>query len=447
MKARLRYFLNALADAFWLVPAAMVAGASVLAVLLVQLDRGGQLPHWLTASDWFYNGGGTGARTLLGAIASSAIGVAGTVFSITIAALSLAAGQMGPRLLRNFTRDRGVQCTLGAFLGTFSYALMVLRTVRTQDEGVFTPHLALTFGIVLAFGCIGTLVYFVAHMASRINVGTVVNLVSEDMRAAVLALVRDEPHPEPPAEAFWAHAAPVCDARRGYLQQLDADALADWAAQHGTALRLLVRQGDYVFPGAPIALLARDVPGAAEAIRGATALEDVRGSAGDAGHAVRQLVEVAVRALSPGVNDPHTALGVLDQLGAALCDLAGRSLPTGVWQREGRVALVVPVLRYASLVDAMFHMVRQNASTSPAVLLRLLQVLTAVLHCESDAARRAALARHAALVWADAQRSVPNPSDVQDIGRRYQALQRALAQPPGVRPAAARSTAGQEPDR
>src|SRR5690606_31822529 len=151
------------------------------------IDRSGIVPSWLIDSAWLYNGGGTGARTLLGAIASSSIGVAGTVFSITIAALSLAAGQMGPRLLRNFTRDRGNQFTLGAFLGTFSYALMVLRSVRAPEEGVFVPHMSLSFGIMLAFGCVATLVYFVGHMASRINVDTVIELVSGDIRTAMRA--------------------------------------------------------------------------------------------------------------------------------------------------------------------------------------------------------------------------------------------------------------------
>jgi uncharacterized membrane protein len=148
----------------------------VLAALaFVQLDRSEVVPRWLLEG-WLYDGGATGARTLLGTVASSTIGVAGTVFSITIAALSLAAGQMGPRLLRNFTKDRGNQLTLGAFLGTFSYALIVLRSVRTQDEGSFIPHLSLTIAIILAFICVATLVYFVGHMASRINVDTSLSL-------------------------------------------------------------------------------------------------------------------------------------------------------------------------------------------------------------------------------------------------------------------------------
>ena len=124
----------------------MVPGGILAGLGLVHLNQSGFVPQWLIDSPWLYSGGGTGARTMLGAIASSIIGVAGTVLSITIAALSLAAGQMGPRLLRNFVRDRGNQITLGVFLATFAYALMVLRSVRTQSEGVFVPHLSLSVG-------------------------------------------------------------------------------------------------------------------------------------------------------------------------------------------------------------------------------------------------------------------------------------------------------------
>ncbi|MBC7942621.1 MAG: DUF2254 domain-containing protein, partial [Chitinophagaceae bacterium] len=213
LPARIRKWLSAAGETFWLVPALSTVLAILGAVGMVSLDRSGSVPRWLIDSAWVYNGGGTGARTLLGTIASSTIGVAGTVFSITIAALSLAAGQMGPRLLRNFTRDRGVQLSLGIFLGTFSYALMVLRSVRTQAEGEFTPHVSLTVGIALAFVCVATLIYFVGHMARRINVDTVIDLVSDDLRAAIKRLTVDTPSTAVPPAAFWHGAEPVTDQR------------------------------------------------------------------------------------------------------------------------------------------------------------------------------------------------------------------------------------------
>lgn len=427
MNARFRHWIGLLSETFWLLPGAMVLAGVLLALGLVALDRSGALPSWLVDSTWLYNGGGTGARVLLGAVASSTIGVAGTVFSITIAALSLAAGQMGPRLLRNFTRDRGNQFTLGAFLGTFSYALMVLRSVRTQEEGLFTPHLSMSVAILLAFGCVATLVYFVGHMASRISVDTVVDLVSDDVVRAMRALVVEGPNVEPPADDVWDGAVPVVDARRGYLQQLDEHALADWAAREGTSLRLLVRRGDYIFPGAPIALMSVVVAGAEAAIRRNTVLGSARGSNGDAEQTLRQLVEVAVRALSPGINDPHSAMSVLDRLGDALCDLAGKVIPNGVLADKGEVVLVVPTVSYRSLCDVMFHLVRQNAAGSTALLIKLVEILAVVAACEPDPERLAVLQAHAARVRDDARRTVANDADRADIESRLSHFARIVA--------------------
>lgn len=418
MKERARKWLADAADAFWLLPAALVVAGVLLALALLRVDASGRLPAWLTDSVWIYNGGGVGARTLLGTIAASMIGVAGTVFSITIAALSLAAGQMGPRLLRNFTRDRGNQLTLGAFLGTFSYALMVLRSVRTEQESLFTPHLSLTVGVVLAFACVATLVYFVGHMANRINVDTVVELVSADVHRALRGIGAAGAQPAPMPPAFWACAHPVTDTRKGYLRHVDAESLADWAARHGTALILLRRPGDYVFPGAPIALMTVAVAGAAQAISERSVLAATRSGANDVEDAVRQLVEVAVRALSSGINDPHTAMSVLDRLGAVLCKLAGCRLDAGVWLRDGAVALEMPGVDYARLAGLMLHMIRQNAGANPAILIRMLDVLTQVASCEHAPERRAILALHVGLIGADADRTVGNRADLRTVQQR-----------------------------
>ncbi|MDN3566311.1 DUF2254 domain-containing protein [Paeniroseomonas aquatica] len=424
MSARLRKLFNDLAETFWLLPGLLVLAGIGGALGLVMLDRRGLVGAGLLDSGWLYDGGATGARTLLGAVASSTIGVAGTVFSITIAALSLAAGQMGPRLLRNFTRDRSNQVTLGAFLGTFCYALVVLRSVRTESEGAFIPHLALSVSILLAFLCVGLLVFFVGHMAGRINVDTVIELVADDVRETVGRLARPEPAPPPPPPGFWRDATPVTDPRRGYLQHLDETGLADWAAAKGTAIRLLVRPGDHVFPGAPIALVTRPVAGVAAAIRRATALGPQRTSTDDLEYAVRQLVEVAVRALSPGINDPHTAISVLDRLATALCELAPLHLPGGTQWREERVALAVPPFDYDGLADAMFHLIRQSAAGNAAVLIHLLGTLAAVLSVEGDPERRATLRRHAGLVLEDAERSIANPADLGDLRRQHLAVPR-----------------------
>lgn len=421
MTARFRKLFDDLVEAFWLLPALIVLAGVLAALAFVQLDRSGIVPRWLLEG-WLYDGGATGARTLLGTIASSTIGVAGTVFSITIAALSLAAGQMGPRLLRNFTKDRGNQLTLGAFLGTFSYALIVLRSVRTQDEGAFIPHLSLTIAIILAFVCVATLVYFVGHMAGRINVDTVIELVSEEVQSAIVRLTTDQRQADPPPPDFWKDGTPIDDSRSGYLQHMDDQGLADWAAEHATSIRLLVRPGDYIFPGATVAIMVPPVEGASAAIQNATALGPQRVSSLDLEFAVRQLVEVAVRALSPGINDPHTVMSALDRLGAALCEIVTLYLPTGVLMRDDRPALVAPSIQYDGLLNAMFHMIRQNASTSPVVLIRMLDVLTAVVSAERDHRRMMWLKEHADLVVGDARRNITTPADLQDIDLHHAAF-------------------------
>lgn len=434
MTARLRKLIDDLAESFWLLPALVVIVGIVGAWGLVVVDSRELVPAWLNG--WIYNGGATGARTLLGAVASSTIGVAGTVFSITIAALSLAAGQMGPRLLRNFTRDRGNQITLGIFLGTFCYALVVLRSVRMPDEGAFIPHLAVSVGIALAFVCVATLVYFVGHMSGRINVDTVIGLVSEDVRDVMRTLATDEQQSSAPPPAFWHGAEPVADDRRGYLHQFDEDGLANWACEHDTSIRMLVRPGDYVFPGAPIAMIKPPREGAVEAIRNATALSPQRNSSTDLLFAIRQLVEVGVRALSPGINDPHTAISVLDRLGSALCEMEPLRLQTGVSIRDDRIVLVVPHVRYDELVGAMFHMIRQNASGKPSVLIRMIEVMTWVVSCERDPERMEAVRKHADLVMRDAERDVGSPSDLADIRVRHAAFVDMIAEGAGGLPKA-----------
>ena len=205
----------------------MTAAAVAAGELLVIAEGSVDLPSWVAAR--VYAGGAAGARDVLGAIASSAIGVAGTTFSITVAALTLASNQMGPRLLRNFTRDPGNQYVLGTLVATFAFALTALRSVHEADEGAFVPQIAVTAALLLAFACVGVLIWFLHHVATSINVMRVVALVHADLARAVEALprrrdgggTRDEQEPLP------GESAPLASTEAGYLRVLDEEALAD----------------------------------------------------------------------------------------------------------------------------------------------------------------------------------------------------------------------------
>ncbi|MHB2211478.1 DUF2254 domain-containing protein [Methylobacterium sp. CM6257] len=419
MRARLQAWVEFLGDQFWLRPAVIVLGCLALAQVAVWLETAQVAGYDASSPDknWGYSGGAEGARALLSAVASSTIGVAGTTFSITIAALTLASGQMGPRLLRNFTRDARNQIVLGIFLGTFAYALMVLRTVRTVQESPFVPHLAISGAIALALLSLGTLVWFVHHIATSINVETVIDAVHHDLRDAVEARTLEAADVQAPAELPG--GGPVAIAEGGYLQALDTAGLADWAHERGIVIVLRIRPGDYVPSGFPVAFLSASVEGAGDAVARALTFGRRPAALQDLEYSVRQLVEIAARALSPGINDPMTAGSVLDHLGDALCRIAPRHLPTGAVTRDRRVVLVHPVTDYDGLCDAMFHMIRQNATGSVHVLARLLDVLARVAEVERLADRLVVLHRHADLAIAAARRDVADPHDVADLEERH----------------------------
>lgn len=418
MPARLRRFLNEVGDAFWLLPAAIVLALSGLALLTVELQVIGHLSDWAPVG-WIYGGGDTGARTLLGAIASSTIGVAGTLFSITIAALTLASNQMGPRLLRNFMRDRGNQAVLGVLLGTFAYSILVLRSVRGGEETAFVPGLGVTVGLVLAAVCIALLIYFIHHVANRINVDTVIDLVHEDVLRDMRRLTLDEASAGPEAAGDWPAATLVRLEDSGYLQQLDAEGLADWAASNLVCVRLLKRPGDFVLAHSPIAEISAPFEDADEAVRARIALGRQAGSPEDFTFPIAQLVEVAVRALSPGINDPRTAVSVLNRLGAVLSELSTRHLRSGVWIVDGVARVSLPALTYDQVVAAMFDMIRQNAGGSPSVLFHLLAVIKAMAGLERDPARTAVLLRQARVVTEEGRAQFVNAADRETLELIY----------------------------
>lgn len=389
MLARWRQLRAYISDAFWPRPAIAVTLAVLAALLTGRLDRDATLPPWL--GDIVYSGGAEGARGLLSALATSSIGVAGTIFSITIAALSLASGQMGPRLLRNFTRDAGNQLALGAFLGTFAYALIVLRTVRGPSEGSFVPNLGVSGGVLLGLVCVAVLVWFVHHAAEGINVDSVIEDVTRDLASTLDCPPAGDPPPVPDMDG----ATTVRCHQSGYLQQLDGEGLADFAEKAGCTIRLLFRPGQRLYAGVPLALVQPGAAGAALALRGAVAIGARRTLADDTEFAADQLAEIAVRALSPGINDPNTAKTVIDSLTGILCERAGRGLPPGHVARAGRMLLAWPATSYAGLLDTMFDVLRQNAAGSPAVIIRLLEGLATVAEVERDPARLDVLARHA----------------------------------------------------
>jgi uncharacterized membrane protein len=282
---------------------------------------------------------------VLATIATAMISVTSVVFSITIVALTLAAGQFGSRVLRNFMRDRGNQITLGTFIATFVYAMLVLRTVRGGDEAGFVPPLAMSVGILLVFLSVGVLIYFIHHVANSIQADSVVHSIALETEEAIerlfpAAIGREDPANDRPEAGkqggaclptrFDADAKAVRALRGDHLQIIDHERLMDLAVEHDLVIRLRARPGDFVVQGGIVAHVWKDgdlEPELLDEVREVFVLGRSRSLQQDAEFGILQLVEVAVRALSTGINDPFTAMNCVDRISSLLAACRDAHLP------------------------------------------------------------------------------------------------------------------------
>jgi len=420
----------------------MAAGSVALAFASVALDE--RVTDWFTIN-WGLNftGGAEGASSLLGAIAGSMITIAGVVFSMTLVALSLASSQLGPRLLRNFMRDTTTQVVLGTFVAAFLYCLLVLRTIRRADEVIFIPHLSVTLGVLLAVVSVGVLIYFIHHMSVSIQANEIVARVGTELIEGINRLFpehigRGAPRilTGPPdtgfLDAFGREARPVGAAVDGYIQFIDGDALMALAMQEDVIIRLERGPGHYVVAGSPLVLVwpeTRITDQIADRVNSAFAMGNQRTSGQDIEFVVNQLVEIAIRALSPGVNDPFTAMTCVDHLGAALCRLLQRDMPSPFrHDSQDQLRVITPVVTFSALTDAAFNQIRQYGRSSAAVTIRLLETIAVVAGFAHRPEDRAALLRHAKMIARGSRGGLPEDEDRQEVEERYQSVNKMLSE-------------------
>ena len=393
MKARVIW--ERLRSSYWFLPTVMSIAAIGLSFGCLALD--GHLRYKvLQEQGWVYGGGPQGARAVLATLAGSIITVAGTTFSVTIAVLSMASTQFGPRLVRNFMRDRANQVVLGIFMATFLYSLLVLRAVRGTDDDRYVPHLSVTVGVGLAIVSLGALIFFIHHVAESIQISNMIATVGGELDDAICRLfptTREEAGQEQRRPRD--HSAPVLAKSTGYLQDVDLDTLLQIGGRLQGVLYLKTRPGDYVIAGMPLleAETASDLTEQDEAaIRASFTVGLQRTPDQDAEFAFLQLAELAVRALSPGINDPYTATMCVDRIAGALCLLADRSLPSAYrLDQEKELRVVAQPYSYRQLVEASFSQIRQYGKSQPMVVKHLRTQIGIVLLRARDAAFRMAL--------------------------------------------------------
>lgn len=433
-RIELAWYWDRLSASYWFVPAMMTIGALVLALALGALDEA-MSSEFVAEAAWLWKGGPEGARTLLGAVATTMITVASTAFSITIVALTLASNQFGPRLLRGFMRDRGNQLVLGTLLSTFVYSLLVLRSVRGDAASPFVPHLSISVAVGLALVSVGVLIYFIHHVSVSIHADAVIVAVLRDLDRALASLGPqrgDDPEPPGPDARPAGPGAALCAVRSGYLQMLDEDVALAALVAHDAALELAVAPGQFVLCGAELARVwpPEALGAAADELRAAFLISEQRTPIQDLGFALDELVEIAVRALSPGINDPFTAATCVDWLCEALRRLARHGLPDGRRRdARGRVRIVRRPLTLAGAVDLAFDAIRRNAADDALVSLRLIEGVGSLAGQIDEPRARGALLRQAEMIER-ASRTWPEDHDRSRLVARFHALVVALSPRP-----------------
>ena len=456
MKARFLAVWDDLLSSYWFIPSLMTIGAVVLSFVTTKVD-GIVGSDWIDNISWLYANKPDGARVLLSTIAGSMIGVAGVTFSITIASVVYASGQYGPRLLTNFMRDQGNQITLGTFIATFLYSLLVLRTIRAADEGYggenpagdlvgpFVPHIAIVTALVFALASIAVLIFFIHHIPESIHVSNVTAGIGNELHHKIdtlfpervgtgeptdEALRRDEVRTDLP-EHFFEDAEPIEANSSGYLQGVDASALLHLATDHELLLRVRHRPGDFVSEGDTLvhAWPAANVKDETYArLRAAFAWGHQRTARQDVRFLINELVEIAARALSPGVNDPFTAMGCLDWLGGALKRLADREIPSADrYDEHGTLRVVAEPTSYEEFVSHVFAQLRPYVAADRNATLHALKVIGEVAGRVETEERRAALRHQADALLDGAETLLALEADKASVRKRHGDVVRLLS--------------------
>ncbi|MGG6293766.1 DUF2254 domain-containing protein [Leptolyngbya sp. AN02str] len=430
---------DSLRSSYWFLPSLMALGGMLLAFGALTLDHTDQLKA--EDMNWIYRGGAEGARGLLSAIAGSMVTVAATAFSITIVALQLAASNFGPRLLRNFMQDTGNQVVLGTFIATFLYCLLVLPTVRGEDYGQFIPKFSVTIAIGLAIASTGVLIYFIHHASTIIQASHVIADVADDLERAIERLFPEEigrgkPQHQWQAEEipqdFDASAYSVQSQETGYLQVVDDHALLKAACKHDLLLRLQVKPGKFVSKGNTLMQLypeTRVNQKLIDKIHRTFLIGKERTEQQDISFPIEQLVEIAVRALSPGINDPSTAIRCIDRLGTALSSLAKREFPSPYrFDNENNLRVIAEPVAFEQLVDIAFTQIQHYGQSDVRIIIGLLNAIEQIASCTHRPHDRFVLQQQAETVMQLSYERLSLEKDREKVAGHYHQVMLAFKQ-------------------
>ena len=433
---RLKRFWSNLRGSFWLVPSLIVAFSATLAGALLEADSTG-ITRWMAGWPRLFGAGAAGARGMLSTIAGSMMTVVGVTFSMTLVTLALASSQYTSRILRNFMRDRVTQVVLGIFAGIFTYCLIVLRTIRGGDESAFIPGIAVTFSVVMSIGAIGALIFFIHHIASSIQASNIIASVAAETMTAIDRLFPETLGHEPEDDEEDQAALPLTKRKwqavpakgNGYVQNVDSAGLLRLAGEHKTIVRMERGIGDFVVRDTPLASLALEVPLEEEivaALQAAYSVDRHRTMNQDCAFGIRQMVDIALHALSPSVNDTTTAVMCVDYLTAILARLASRNIPSSYRYEDGELRVIAMGQNFAGLVAESFDQILGSAGGNLGIMLRMLGALQTIASLTTSPGRQRALCEQVQRIAELAERTIASPHDRELFDRRLAHVRAAI---------------------
>ncbi|MGC2655678.1 MAG: DUF2254 domain-containing protein [Mycobacterium sp.] len=417
----------------WVVPLLETLGIVLLFVGTYTADRAAYAGR-IHYPSWVLNGTSDTARVNLTTVSAAIITVVGIVFSITIVVLTLASTQVGPRMLRNFVRDLGTQMALGAFVATFCYAMITLVSVGGGAHGDFVPHLSITVTLMLTLAGVGVLIYFLNHVAVMIQLPVVIAGIAETLHGEIAAQKRNAvvglgatrgPTSEELTARLAESGAPIRAPSSGYLQVIRIERLVKVASKADAVVELPYRPGHFLVAGQAMARVWP--PSAAAAFHNTLALSHIAGAyrtlPQDISFGVDQLVEIALRALSPAINDTFTGMTCVDWLADALCLISHSWRPQSIRRdAQGEIRVIAYQPDFDRLVQRAFATIRQASNGMPAIMIRQLDALARVIEQTPDRARQTVLIRQAEAIQRSNLATVPDPGDRSDVTRRYDAV-------------------------
>lgn len=419
---------------FWFIPVVLIVISILLSFGLLYIDSLVHFPqdglgHFLFVSS------SDSARSILSTISAAMMGVAGTVFSITLVALTLASSQFGSRLIKNFMYVKINQIVLGAYISTYLYCLLVLNSVQDSNDYTFIPSISILVAIIATIANIILLIIFIHQIATSLQADKVASDITDIILRQVKTLLPEKIGEDSKSEynldissviSGYQNRIPIKSPKNGYLQYIDSEALLKIVSKNNSLLELYHRPGGHMVAGAEMGLLYSNgnwKKDELEIIFRQFEIGKTKTSQQDIEFSIQQMVQIASRALSSGINDPYTAITIVDNLTATMSCLAQAKFPSKYrFDKEGNLRIIADVLKFEGVLDAAFNQIRQFSNGNTAVIIRLMEALTTIIRFANNERDKEAVIRHAEMVLNIGKETIKEKNDLDDLIKSAEAI-------------------------